>query len=154
MCSGKSTLARSYAIKEKTFFIDTDNLISYYEQKDIPDIFKYYSQTYFRLKEKQCAEWIKSCVRNTVIATGGGFPIYYQEVQSLGKVVFLDIDFELIIKRITAKAKSAKQRPLYKNKDELFALYQERLPIYKERADIVIDANNHVNKILNQLKVL
>lgn len=77
---------------------------------------------------------------NAVIATGGGSPLFFDNLQVMkenGFTLFIDTPFEVILKRLK-RNKLINDRPLLagKKKEEILSLYNERLPIYRQ-ADIV-----------------
>ena len=150
MCSGKSVLVRKIALDYKHFFVDTDALIETYEGKSIEVIFRDFSESYFRLLEKRCALWIGQNVKKSLVATGGGFGIFYPQIQKLGTVVFLDVSFDEVKRRLGKKSKN--KRPLAQDENALYALYKERSKIYHQRADIVLDANGSIEQNIEDLK--
>lgn len=144
MGCGKSSIARGLARKIGFYFIDTDALIESYEGKEIVKIFAQSGEGYFRDLEKLTHTWMKGSLLNSVIATGGGFVKSVDDLNSLGKVVFIDLSLENVRKRLDIHESSA--RPLAN--ENLSALYESRLPLYEAVADIRIDANG---KALDQI---
>jgi len=138
MGCGKSSIARVLARKIGFYCIDTDALIESYEGKEIVKIFAQNGEEYFRELEKLTYTWMKGSLLNSVIATGGGFVKSVDNINLLGKVVFIDLSLENVKKRLDIDENSA--RPLAS--EDLNALYKQRLPLYKKAADITIDAND------------
>ena len=149
MGSGKSTLGRVLAKEMKTFFLDTDLLIENFENKTISEIFKKEGEEAFREKERYCFEWIKKYVSNTVISVGGGFPVYIPEIKEAGIVIYLKVDFEVILKRMNSE--EIKKRPLFKNIDKAKELFNKRAKIYEQLADFIIE-NKDLKKSIQLIK--
>lgn len=150
MASGKSSVGRLLAQKTDRFFIDSDNLIESFLNKKISDIFEINKEEYFRQKEQHCLDWMIRSLKNSVISTGGGMPIYSSGIKNLGKVVFLNADFEVIKKRLENDKES--NRPLTKDLSLTKAIYDQRVLKYNSLADIVVDANQTLEDILNQIE--
>jgi len=156
---GKGTLARRMVKMSDYFAVDTDDLIESIEKTEIKKIFAKKGEPYFRKLEKRCALWCEDNVKNTIISTGGGF--YKQEnIKKIGKVVYLQADFENIIQRLhdapNSKAKFEK-RPLLKDLKEAKKLYKQRIKEYEEVADIIINVQEwndkrSAKKILKAIK--
>ncbi|WP_228197976.1 shikimate kinase [Poseidonibacter antarcticus] len=155
---GKGTIARGLVKKSSMFAIDTDDLIESMENRKIKKIFELDGEPYFRNLEKKTALWLENNVSNTIISTGGGF--YKQEnINSIGKIVYLKSSFQGILDRINACAnaeKKLKKRPLLQNLEEATKLYNSRISDYERVSDIVIDVENKdleniVEEILGQI---
>ncbi len=155
---GKGTIARGLVKNSSMFAIDTDDLIESMENRKIKRIFEHDGEAYFRNLEKKTALWLENNVFNTIISTGGGF--YKQEnINNIGKVVYLKSSFQGILDRINAcpNAKSKlKKRPLLQNLDEAIKLYASRVNDYERVSDIVVDVEKKplediVKEILGQI---
>ena len=156
---GKGTVARALVKKSGMFAIDTDDLIESMENRKIKKIFEVEGEPYFRGLEKKCALWLENSVRDTIISTGGGF--YKQEnINKIGKVVYLKSSFQGILDRINNAPNAAnklKKRPLLQNMEEALKLYDSRAKEYEKVAKIVVDVENKdikdiVKEILGQVK--
>jgi len=155
---GKGTIARELIKQTGQFGVDCDDLIESVENRKIRTIFETDGEEYFRKIEQQTAMWLEQNVTNTIISTGGGF---YQvnNLNKIGKVIYLKSSFDGIIKRIKAQPNSQKKldkRPLLKDMQKATALFNERTPLYEKKADIIIDVENKnlkdiVEKILPQI---
>lgn len=153
MGSGKSTIGRVLAKKLNTYFIDTDNLIENFENRSIKEIFEKEGEEVFRQKEKECFEWIKKDVRNTIISVGGGFPVFVPEIKEAGVVIYLKVEFEEIVKRLSRE--EIDKRPLFQNLKSAKELFDKRDLIYSQLADIIIRNENldeTIKTILKELK--
>ena len=155
---GKGTVARALVKKSSMFAIDTDDLIESMENRKIKKIFEVEGEPYFRNLEKKTALWLEKSVSNTIISTGGGF--YKQEnINKIGKVVYLKSSFQGILDRINGSANAAnklKKRPLLQNMEEALKLYNLRAKEYEKVAKIIVDVENKdikdiVKEILGQI---
>ena len=155
---GKGTVARALVKKSNMFAIDTDDLIESMENRKIKKIFEVEGEPYFRALEKKTALWLQKSVNNTIISTGGGF--YKQEnINKIGKVVYLKSSFQGILDRINEAPNAEnklKKRPLLQNMEEAIKLYDSRAKEYEKVAKIVIDVENKdikdiVKEILGQI---
>ena len=156
---GKGTVARALVKKSNMFAIDTDDLIESMENRKIKKIFEVEGEPYFRALEKKTALWLENSVKDTIISTGGGF--YKQEnINKIGKVVYLKSSFQGILDRINNAPNAAnklKKRPLLQNLEEAQKLYDSRAKEYEKVAKIVVDVENKdikdiVKEILGQVK--
>ncbi len=155
---GKGTVARGLVKKSNMFAIDTDDLIESMENRKIKKIFEIEGEPYFRALEKKAAIWLEKSVNNTIISTGGGF--YKQEnINKIGKVVYLKSSFQGILDRINDAPNAAnklKKRPLLQNMEEALKLYNLRAKEYEKVAKIIVDVENKdmkdiVKEILGQI---
>jgi len=151
MGSGKSTVGRILAKELNSYFLDTDLLIENFENKTIKEIFEKEGEDAFREMEKRCFEWIKNSVKNTIISVGGGFPVYIPEIKEAGRVIYLKVDFEDILKRMDSK--EIKKRPLFKDIKKAKELFDKRDKIYTNLADFVIE-NRDINETITKIKEL
>jgi shikimate kinase len=156
---GKGTVARALVKKSNMFAIDTDDLIESMENRKIKKIFEVEGEPYFRALEKKTALWLENSVKDTIISTGGGF--YKQEnINKIGKVVYLKSSFQGILDRINNAPNAAnklKKRPLLQNLEEAQKLYDSRAKEYEKVAKIIVDVENKdikdiVKEILGQVK--
>ena len=155
---GKGTVARALVKKSNMFAIDTDDLIESMENRKIKKIFEIEGEPYFRALEKKTSLWLEKSVNNTIISTGGGF--YKQEnINKIGKVVYLKSSFQGILDRINEAPNAEnklKKRPLLQNMEEAIKLYNSRAKEYEKVAKIVVDVEKKdlkdiVKEILGQI---
>jgi shikimate kinase len=137
---GKGSLARALVRETGMYSVDTDDLIESLENRKIKDIFKKDGEEYFRALEKRTADWLEASVSNCIISTGGGFHAV-GNLNRIGTVVYLESDFEAIISKIKGhrnSEKKIKKRPLLKDLDKARKLFDARVPVYREKADITL----------------
>ncbi len=138
MGSGKSSVAKSLYQKTKKLILDSDKIIANNENLSIPEIFSSKGEDYFRKCEKDFCYFVSKNIQNCIIATGGGMPLFCD-------VIFLHLDFDNILSRLSKK--EIQKRPLFENKNQALELYLKRLETYKSNADIIINANQSLEKI-------
>ncbi len=155
--SGKTTLGKQLARLKAMDFVDLDIYIEQKANTSIQDIFNTLGEDAFRLLEKQAVldstKWT-----NTVVATGGGAPCFFDNMDQLnahGLTIFIDVSTQELTRRVLGKGQN--KRPLLANfkEDELykgiFEKMNARLRFYT-MADICIKDNAAtVEDILNKI---
>lgn len=129
---GKSTVGMALSKKLGRKLIDCDALVESQAGMSIPDIFRTQGEKVFRDLETNVIEQVGK-ERRLIIATGGGAVLRPGNVRALrqnGKIVFLMRNIEEL---------PTHGRPLSKQ-GTLDAMYKERLPLYQDAADIIVDA--------------
>lgn len=151
---GKGTVARALVRKSGMFGLDSDDLIESIENRKVKTIFEEDGEEYFRAMEKKTAKWLCENVTNTIISTGGGF-FKVDDLNSIGKVIYLKSSFEGIIERLNAQPNAEQKfnkRPLLKDLKKAKTLFDERAPQYEAKADIIINVENkNINKIIDNI---
>lgn len=144
MGAGKTVVGKELAKVMGRKFVDTDEMIEARTGISIPAIFATRGEEHFRDLEfeicKKAAE-----LKNVVISTGGGAMTFERNVEAIkkgSKVVFLDASFDVICDRVG----DASSRPLFKNRENAKALYEERREKYIAAADYVIDGDMSARK--------
>ena len=85
-----------------------------------------------------------SAKNGMVIAAGGGTLTFKENVdvfRTNGRIILLDLPVETVAKRL----ENDTTRPLLNRPDKLTAmkeLYEKRMPLYKEAADIVVNGDD------------
>ena len=141
---GKGTVARELIKQTGKFGVDCDDLIESMENRKIKTIFKENGEEYFRNLEKQTAKWLEKNVKNTIISTGGGF-YKVDNLNKIGKVIYLQSSFDGILTRLKAQPNSEKKlakRPLLNDIKKATELFKQREPFYKQKADIIINVKD------------
>src|SRR5690606_1480555 len=147
MASGKSTVGKLLASRLGMPFLDLDNYIEAAEKKTIPEIFSDKGEIYFRKLENQMLSRVLEENGSLVLATGGGTPIYGNNMQTILNLsdhsFYLRLSIPEVVSRI---AKEKESRPLVRDLageelpefigNHLF----ERIPVYSQ-AKYVVDCN-------------
>jgi shikimate kinase len=127
-------------------FVDLDKYTSEQEKASVQAIFASYGEAGFREREHKClVRLIRHLTAGTVVACGGGTPVYQHNMQLMlnsGVVVYLKARTDLLVRRLK---NSDEVRPLLRGKPDvgayLDALMEVRGSIY-ERASYILDANS------------
>lgn len=147
---GKSTcgvLAAKALLKN---FFDTDLLLQGLEQERLQNIIDDKGIDYFLSAEERAI--LSLDINATVIATGGSV-VYsekaMQHLRSMGKVVYLHLEYETMVKRIN---NITTRGVVLKQGTTLEDMYKERLPLYEKYADKVVYCdNNTVEQTVEQI---
>lgn len=147
MGAGKTHWGRQLSQKLGLPFFDTDEQIVNSEGKSINELFEFYGEEYFRLKEKGILHVITETHSSFVMACGGGSPCYFNNIDYMnqsGTTVWLNTPLNILFQRLlTEKDK----RPLLKDLSEgqlksyIIKKFADR-KIYYEQAEVVIDDEN------------
>ncbi|MBP3895701.1 MAG: shikimate dehydrogenase [Mogibacterium sp.] len=131
--SGKTSIGRILAEKLEREFTDSDEEIIKEAGMDIAEIFERYGEKYFRDLEAEVIKKI-SLTGSKIIATGGGAVLRKENVEALrlNSVIVL-------LNRSLEELEPTSDRPLSDDIDKLRRLYEARMPIYRETADIITD---------------
>ena len=115
MGCGKTTLGKKLAKHLNYNFIDLDSYIEKTTNKTITEIFENKGEKKFRIVEKESL--MEVCKKdNLVIATGGGTPCFFDNIQKIldsGKVIYLKMEIDDLLERLETEKS---QRPLIENK--------------------------------------
>ncbi|MCK4260440.1 MAG: 3-dehydroquinate synthase [Halanaerobiales bacterium] len=142
MGSGKSTVGKLLAERMGFGFIDTDARLEDWTGRKISEIFATDGEEEFRRLETEVVQQVAKRT-GQIIATGGGVVLRSENVKALrekGIVVFLDAGLEILFQRLM----DDDSRPLLQTDDpkkKLEDILKNRLPLYREAADIEIDTN-------------
>ncbi|WP_285693173.1 shikimate kinase [Helicobacter ailurogastricus] len=148
MGCGKSTLGAVLAEALGYKFLDTDLQIATQEGLSVERIFKEKGEKYFRHLEKDLVACLNQVPSPLVIATGGGLPL---QVRLKGTLIYLHLDFEGLYARLL---NDSNPRPLFKDKESLHALYQQRAPLYEGMATFKLEASSAPQELALQLVTL
>ena len=139
MGAGKSTIGRHLASLLNKEFFDADRELERRTGASIPLIFDIEGETGFRRREAGLLQELAQ-KDNIVLATGGGAVLAEANrrlLRSHGTVVYLQADIDTLVER----TRKDRNRPLLQNVDKrqkLQALLEERDPLYRQTADIVV----------------
>lgn len=156
--SGKSTIGKLLARVIGYSFVDTDKLIEQEADTSIAQIFSLHGEAYFRQQEKELLPKLAQR-KQTVIATGGGFPCFNDnmaELLRIGTVIFLDSEVRMLTKLLAKKAHS---RPLLANTtqqeltEKIMAIREMRLQYYLQAHHVIsIFTETPISKIIEEIE--
>ena len=134
--SGKTTLGTELAEIIGYGYIDSDSVIVAREGKRLNEIIAEVGREAFLDIEAKVNSEL--CADRCVIATGGSV-IYrdyaMQKLKELGTIVYLQLDYEIIERRLgDLKKRGVALKEGFTLKD----LYKERIPLYEKYADITV----------------
>jgi shikimate kinase len=142
--SGKSTIGKLLARELGLVFIDLDEIIVKAEDMPITDIFNTKGESYFRETEK--INLIDQVNKNSgfVMATGGGAPCFFNNMEIMkknGVTIFLDVSIRELYNKLSKKG--THKRPLLKDvaSDHLFQELEHKLSNrrkFYEQSDICL----------------
>ena len=130
--SGKSSVGATLTETTGKPLADTDRLIVEKAGKPIPDIFREDGEPAFRDLESEVIREL-SLQGGQIISTGGGAVLRPENVTMLrqnGRLFWLDRDPDSLV--------PTDDRPLADTVAKMKTLYQEREPIYRAAADVII----------------
>ncbi|NIM28912.1 MAG: shikimate kinase AroK [Gammaproteobacteria bacterium] len=139
MGAGKSTVGRQLAKALEKEFVDCDREIEERTGVTIAVIFEVEGEEGFRKRERAMIEQLTER-DDIVLATGGGAVLDEENrsrLRARGFAIYLDAPIDLLVER-TARDR---QRPLLQTDDpkaKLAMLAEEREPLYRQVADMVV----------------
>ncbi len=137
--SGKSTLGKALSEQLGWDFIDLDNLIEEIASAKVTDIFAEFGESRFRELEKEALNIAISKSTNLILATGGGTPCFFDNMDQIlksGVSIFIDPPLETLASRLQGKEMA--KRPLIAEMGESDLLksisekYNSRVPFYNK----------------------
>ena len=140
MGSGKTTIGRQLAKQLHRDFFDSDHEIENKTGANIPLIFELEGEEGFRKRESAMLDFL-TLKNGIVLATGGGAILSAKNREMLrerGRVIYLSATLEQLWER----TRLDKNRPLLQTEnpqDKIASLLEQRDPLYRELADIIID---------------
>ena len=160
---GKTTVGKLLAKKLKIQLFEVDREIENKHQKlqneklAFREVFQKYGKDYFRNLEisvlKQLAKKIKNL--SYVLSCGGGtvLPETNQRIiRKMGMIIFLNTDKKILLTRIIKDGIPAFFPYPDNPKKSLSILMKERLPVYKNLANIIINIKNETpRKIVTKI---
>ncbi|WP_148374539.1 shikimate kinase [Helicobacter macacae] len=144
----QKTLRKDTTQRFTRFVLDSDEMISKNLGMSISQYFKRRGEEAFRLREAEFIAWVCSSVKNAIISTGGGMPIF-NDVKQMGFVVYLEIGFDEILSRLDSIQRT--KRPLFRDLKKAKEIFLYRKDIYKNTADLVIDASKPLESITQEI---
>lgn len=143
MGAGKTSVGKVLARRFNKTFYDSDHEIERSTGVKIPVIFEIEGESGFRDRESKLLEELVRR-KNIVLATGGGAVLSAQNRRLLaghGTVIYL----RAAVGDLWQRTRHDKNRPLLQTADppgKLQELFEQRDPLYREIADIIIDTGN------------
>ena len=146
MGCGKSSVANALGVLTGVPVLDLDQEIERRSGRSIPDIFEFDGEGAFREIE---FEALRAALteESAILATGGGAPCQEGAMEILsawGVVVFLDVSFEVLERRVALEGGRPKWSADAKR------LYTERLPLYRQ-AKFSVDAAQPVADVAQSI---
>lgn len=154
MGAGKTSVGRILGRRLHKTFVDSDQEIEQRTGVRVPVIFEIEGEAGFRRRE---AAIIQDLVTRAeiVLATGGGAvldPANRQILNSTGTVVYLRADPS----ELWLRTRHDRNRPLLRTADplgRLQELHQQRDPLYRETAHLIVDTGNQaIRSLVNRLE--
>lgn len=152
--AGKTTIGRQLARRLGRTFRDLDHEIEASTGVGIPIIFEFEGESGFRKRESEMLALLASA-SGQVVATGGGAvlrPENREAMKRSGVVVYLSAEPAVLYER----TRLDQNRPLLRVENPmqtLVNLHEQRDPLYREVADLVISApGGHPGRLVRRLE--
>ena len=141
MGSGKTSVAQSLSKLFKLPWVEMDHLV--YQKTNTQNMHEVFAKGGELLLRETEIAIVKEYApkKGLVFSTGGGVVLnkiildYFKAAGA--RVIFLDTSFETITMRLAGDA----SRPLFQNVLQAKQMYDFRIPLYRQYADVVVDAN-------------
>ena len=140
MGSGKTSVSRKLSAITGMSLIDVDYRIEAIQHRKITQIFADEGEEGFRRIETDTLAGI-AYERRAIVSCGGGIvcnPENRPILKKLGTVIYLDVPLDEAVGRIS----HPETRPLLSGARPVREIYEERLPMYREVADITVHSSN------------
>ena len=158
---GKSTLGKKVADRLDRPFVDLDVEIVKGEKQSVENIFNAKGENQFRVIEKQyLVDWCHRQI-DFVMATGGGTPCYFSNmdiIKKSGVSVFIDTDVNKIAIRML-KTELAK-RPLFAGQDastiagRVEEMRNQRIGFYQQAQIKLSGSDITADQIIKEIQIL
>ena len=154
MGAGKTSVGRVLAKRLGKTFYDSDHVIEERTGVRIPVIFDIEGEEGFRAREQAVIRELTD-LKNIVLATGGGAVLDADNRRILrerGTVIYL----RAAVRELINRTRHDKNRPLLQTSDpqaRLAAIFEQRDPLYKEVAHLVIETGTpSMHSLVNRLE--
>ena len=157
MGCGKTHWGKLLGQKLNMPFFDLDEKIAEHEGRSIPGIFAREGEEYFRLLEKDVLHLLTESHETFVMATGGGTPCFYNNIDYLkkkGTVVWINCSTDCLYHRLL---KEKAQRPLISNipdnelKSYIIKKYSSRKIFYQQANVILPEETIELDALVNRI---
>jgi len=149
MGCGKTSLGKELAKHLSMTFVDMDEWIEAEAKMTITEMFAQWGESYFRDQETELCHRLSE-QSGLVISTGGGIVGRPENMEALGRtgqILFLDRDPQIILRTIDTS-----NRPMIReNPQRLLELHQQRLPLYRKYADLIVTNNGTLDEAMASL---
>lgn len=152
--AGKTTVGRYLAKRLQRSFVDSDHEIRSRTGVKIPVIFELEGESGFRDRESDVIKEL-AAQSGLVVATGGGLilrPENRELLRQTGTVIYIRVIPRILYQR----TRHDTNRPLLQVADPMKTLedlFQQRDPLYREAADIVIHSGGgNINDLVARLE--
>ncbi|MBK6617284.1 MAG: shikimate kinase [Nitrosomonas sp.] len=151
MGAGKTTIGKLLASSMGRTFIDSDHEIQQRTGVNIPVIFEFEGEAGFRKRETEVLQAVV-LLPDIVLATGGGAVLREENRELLrknGTVIYLRVP----VNELKRRTRFDKNRPLLQTDNpqaRLIELFNQRDPLYRETAHIILDSGRQSARALVQ----
>ena len=157
MGCGKSHWGKELSQKLRLPFFDLDEEIVKEESKTITEIFAYHGEEYFRQKEKDVLYTLTEKYHSFVLATGGGTPCYFNNIEYMNKngtSVWFNCSVECLFHRLV---KEKENRPLIRNLSDtelrhfIIKKFGDRKIFYRQASVIINEDDISLDNIVDTI---
>ncbi len=152
--SGKTTIGKNLSRALKYKFVDTDEEIEKKEAMSLKELIRKRGENFFRKIEWELIKELREEEKIVVaLSSGAGASESIMDfIKSIGLVIYLNPEWDVIAKRIEEKKKLLPEKI---NIENLYSVYLLRNKIYK-KADIVVNFYGYeeVNEIIKRIERL
>ena len=148
---GKSVVGERLALRLDMRFFDVDAEIEKEQNMKISEIFDKFGEAEFRRLEREKISRLAE-LTNAVISTGGGVVLDVENIRALKRssiVVFIDRSVEDILADLDNS-----NRPLLRDKSKVRELYDKRIGLYREYADVIVHNVGTVEDVVGKIENL
>jgi shikimate kinase len=141
--SGKTTMGLELGLHLTLPFVDLDQEIERSAKQSIMNIFDENGEAYFRQLEKTQLEEVSKSISSFVMATGGGTPCFFENLELMnqqGVTVFVNTPIETIKERLEKDT----SRPLMRN-NSLENLLSKRVEYYCQAKHTISSLNELID---------
>lgn len=142
MGSGKTSIGLKLAGKCAARFIDMDDMIESRSGKTITEIFRSQGEVVFRQTEKEVLDEIVRSSENLVVATGGGTPCFFGNMEVMnqnGATVYIKVSPDMLFDRLRNEVQSRPLLAMQKDLKEYIAASLAERESFYQKAQVIID---------------